>query len=139
MRMRAVLVGLAVAATAAPLEAQDELDRAIGRAREAWLGHEISALLSTSDTVRLDIPGTATSAAMKPGQAGRVLDRYLNGADERGLDLIRVRRLEADHAYAELARVYVVKGTEEERRERLLFGFRRLDGIWRLREVRVTP
>lgn len=139
MRLRAALVGLTLMVAAAPLEAQNELDRAVDRAREAWLGHQITALLSTSDTVRLDIPGTATSAAMKPGQAARVLDKYLKGAEERGLDLVRLRRLERDHAYAELARVYVIKGTEEERRERVLFGFRQLDGIWRLREVRVTP
>jgi hypothetical protein len=126
-------------ATAGALEAQDQLDRAVSHAREAWLGHDISALLGSSDTVRLDIPGTATSAAMKPGQAARILDKYVKGADERGFELVRVRRLERDHAYAELARVYVVKGTEEERRERVFFGFRQLEGIWRLREVRVTP
>ena len=139
MRLGTALVGLALVAAGGPLEAQDGLDRAVGRAREAWLGHDITALLSSSDTVRVDIPGTATSAAMKPGQAARVLDKYLKAADEHGFELIRVRRLEPDHAYAELARAYVIKGTEEEQRERVFFGFRLLDGTWRLREVRVTP
>jgi hypothetical protein len=139
VRMMAALVCALGFVSTGALRAQDGLDRVVSHARAAWMGHDVAALLSSSDTVRLDIPGTVTSAAMKPGQAGRVLDKYLRGADERGFDLVRVRRLEQDHAYAELARVYVVKGTEEERRERVFFGFRQLDGVWRLREVRVTP
>jgi hypothetical protein len=139
VRVEAALICMLGVACVATLEAQEGLDRAVSRAREAWMGHDVGALLSTSDTVRLDIPGTVTSAAMKPGQAGRVLERYIRGADERGFDLVRVRRLEPSHAYAELARVYVVKGTDEERREQVFFGFRLLEGVWRLREVRVTP
>ena len=139
VRLSAALVGLAIATAMGSVRAQDGLDRAVSQARRAWLGHDLAALLSSSDTVRLEIPGTATSAAMKPGQAGRVLDKYLKGADEVDFDLVRVRRLEEDHAYAELARVYVVRGTEERRRERVFLGFRQLDGVWRLREVRVTP
>jgi hypothetical protein len=76
---------------------------------------------------------------MRPGQATVLLEKYLKGAEELGLELVRVRRLADDHAYAEMARAYVVKGTSEERQERILFGFRQLRGIWRLREVRVTP
>ena len=89
--------------------------------------------------MRLNIPGTATANSLQPGQAARLLERYLNPSQERELDLVGLRRLAADHAYAELDRSYVVKGTSEERRERVFLGFRRLDGSWRLREVRVTP
>ena len=96
-------------------------------------------LLASSDTVRLQVPGIVTSASMKPGQAGALLQKHLKAAKEIGLDLVRIRRLAEDHAYAELARTYLVKGTSEERIERVFFGFRRLEGTWRLREVRVTP
>jgi hypothetical protein len=115
------------------------LERAVERARAAWLAHDVGALLASSDTVRLQVPGIAVSASMKPGQAGTLLQAHLKAAKEIGLDLVRIRRLAEDHAYAELARSYLVKGTSEERGERVFFGFRELDGAWRLREVRVTP
>lgn len=119
--------------------AQGSLDGAVERARGAWLSHDVEGLLAASDTVRLNVPGTASSPSMRPGQAAVLLEKYLKAAEELGLELVRIRRLAEDHAYAELARAYVVKGTSEERRERVLFGFRQLDGGWRLREVRVTP
>jgi hypothetical protein len=133
------MFGLAAALLGPPLAAQDALDLAVERARAAWLGHDVDALLEHSDTVRLNVPGTAKSASMRPGQATVLLEKYLKAAEEVELDLVRIRRLADDHAYAELARAYVVKGTAEERSERILFGFRQLSGIWRLREVRVTP
>jgi hypothetical protein len=138
MRRLAPLV-VAVLLVGQGVSAQDALDEAVERARAAWMRHEVDALLATSDTVRLNVPGTASSPSMRPGQATVLLEKYLKAAEELGLDLLRIRRLADDHAYAELARAYVVKGTSEERRERVLFGFRQLDGTWRLREVRVTP
>ncbi len=142
MRRRLALQSLHVLAAllvGSGLSAQDALDEAVERARGAWFSHDVEALLATSDTVRLNVPGTASSPAMRPGQATVLLEKYLKAAEELGLELVRIRRLADDHAYAELARAYVVKGTSEERQERVLFGFRQLQGIWRLREVRVTP
>ncbi|MDH3290829.1 MAG: hypothetical protein OEO20_11720 [Gemmatimonadota bacterium] len=138
MRRSVLLAGLVLVAFLPRLAAQEDLDRAVERAREAFFGHEVGALLATSDTVRLNIPGTAKSASMKPGQAARILEKYLHSAQERDLTLVRLRTLAEDHAYAELDRSYVVRGTSEERRERVMLGFRRVDGTWRLREVRVT-
>ena len=139
MRSRFAMLGLVPLLLAPPLAAQDALDIAVEQARAAWLGHDIDALLKHSDTVRLNVPGTAKSASLRPGQATVLLEKYLKAAEEVGLDLVRIRRLADDHAYAELARAYVVSGTAEERSERVLFGFRQLAGVWRLREVRVTP
>ncbi len=139
MRRALLAAGLLLAVLRPPLAAQDDLNRAVERARGAFFGHEVGTLLATSDTVRLNIPGTAKSASMKPGQAARVLEKYLHSAQERELTLVRLRVLAEDHAYAELDRSYVVRGTSEERRERVLMGFRRVEGTWRLREVRVTP
>jgi len=144
MRWCAVAAFLAVSA-GFPVAAQeqgiggDPLEPAVERARAAWLAHDVGALLAGSDTVRLQVPGVAASPAMKPGQAGTLLLQHLKEAKEIGLDLVRIRRLADDHAYAELARSYVVKGTSEERSERVFFGFRKVEGAWRLREVRITP
>jgi len=132
----ATLVLLLMAAGAGV--AQDALDSAVVRARQAWLGHDTELLVAGSDTMRLNIPGTA-APSLKPGQAARLLDRYLQSAQERSLELVQLRRLAPDHAYAELARAYVVKGTSEEQWERVFLGFRQLQGLWRLREVRITP
>jgi hypothetical protein len=63
----------------------------------------------------------------------------LSPTEEVSFELMNVRDLEDDHAYAEMKRVFVVKGTVEERAETVFLGFRRIDGVWRLREVRVTP
>jgi hypothetical protein len=130
---------LAAVAAAGPARAQDALDLAVERARAAWSAHDVQALLATSDTVRLQIPDVAASNALRPGQAARLLERYLATAEERSFQLVELRRLADDHAYAEVARDYVVRGTDEDRREMVFLGFRRVDGVWRLREVRVTP
>jgi hypothetical protein len=119
--------------------AQDTLEVAVEHARQAWMGHDVDRLVATSDTMRLNIPGTASAPSLRPGQAARLLGRYLHSAQERRLELVQIHRLADDHAYGELSRAYVVKGTAEEQLERVFLGFRRLDGQWRLREVRITP
>ena len=119
--------------------AQNDLDEAIEAARLAWVAHQVAALLSGSDTVRLQLPGVAEAASVRPGQATLLLDSYLSRSTEVSLSLRDVRRLAADHAYAELTRVFTVRGTSERRSETVFLGFRELGGVWRLREVRVTP
>lgn len=142
--MKSSLTGLAAAALLAgaapvPARAQTELDEAVELARRAWLEHNVGALVARSDTVRLRLPGIAVSASLQPEQAARLLERYLEPSQERSFDLVGVRRMAEDHAYAEIARRYVVKRTEDELGETVFLGFRFLDGAWRLREVRVTP
>jgi hypothetical protein len=60
-------------------------------------------------------------------------------AEERDFSLRDIKEVAAGHAYAELRRVYVVKGTSEQREETVFLGFRRIADTWRLREVRVSP
>jgi hypothetical protein len=147
MRGRRGYLGLVAACVLAvpPAGAQEvrqidyELDVAVERARAAWIEHDVQALIVGSDTVRLRIPEVTVSASLQPEQAARLLDGYLDPAQERSFELVGVRRMADDHAYAEIARCYVVKGTEEELGETVFLGFRYLDGAWRLREVRVTP
>jgi hypothetical protein len=123
----------------AGLKAQSTLEEAVAEAREAWKTHRVAALVSKSDTVRLHLPGIAMSAALKPGQASKLLGEYLEGAEELEFELREVRQLADDHAYAEMSRVFVVKGTTEKRIETVFLGFRILAGQWSLREVRITP
>lgn len=120
--------------------AQDgALAEAVERARSALAAHAVGSVVATSDTVRLQIPGVTVATALRPAQAAQLLSRYLKDAEERALELVQVRQHAADHAYAELIRRYVVRGTRDELRERVFLGFRMVGGEWRLREVRVTP
>ena len=121
------------------LTAQEDLDQVIQAAQQYWRSHDMSALVSGSDTIRLRIPGIAPSASLKPGQAARLLEQYVKSAEEISCERTGKRDLAEDHVYAEILRVYVVKGTHQERTETILFGFRRIGGRWLLREVRVTP
>lgn len=112
---------------------------AVLEAQDAWLRHDVESLVSGSDTVRLHIPDLPPSASLRPGQASRLLDRYFSPTEEISFELSNVRELAEDHAYAEVQRIYVIKGTVEQREETVFLGFRRIQGIWSLREVRVTP
>ena len=138
-RLPAVVALALLLAGQVPAAAQDGFDRAVESARQAWLSHDMEALVAGSDTVRLRIPGIAPSASLRPGQAARLLEQYLKPAQEVSFRLSGTRELADDHAYAEMVRVYVVRGTDEQREDTVLFGFRRIAGRWSLREVRVTP
>jgi len=131
----AVLLGFAV-----PASSQNgALNEMVEAAQKAWLLHDVAALVSGSDTIRLHIPDLPPSASLRPGQASRLLHRYLSPTEEVSFELANVRELADDHAYAEVQRIFVIKGTVEERAETVFLGFRRIKGVWSLREVRVTP
>ena len=117
---------------------QDGLSEAAHRAREAWLRHDMAALVAASDTVRLQLPGVPRSAALEPGQAARLLSRYVGSAREVELELRGLRRVAEDHGYAQTERRFVIEGTADERRETVFIGFRFVAGEWRVREVRVV-
>lgn len=140
---RYAAVGLALAlGTAAPDRAgaqEPGLAQAVEAARRAWLAHDVRALVAGSDTVRLRIPGVAVNHALRPAQAARLLQQYLEAAEEEAFSLTEIRSVGEGHAYAELERRHVIRGTDDRRAETVFFGFRRLDGRWRLREVRVAP
>jgi hypothetical protein len=138
-RILAVLTVAGLVVPGRSAVAQDELDLAVEQARLAWLDHDVDRLVARSDTVRLNLPGVARAASLKPGQAAKLLRQYLKPSEEREFTLRELRRLAPDHAYAEVLRRYVVEGTSEERAETAFLGFRLLAGQWQLREVRITP
>jgi hypothetical protein len=122
-----------------PLAAQEGLEPTVAGAAEAWTRHRIRDLVEGSDTVRLRIPGLAASSAVRPGQAVRLLEEYLGEAEELGFRLRGIRHVAADHAYAEFSRQFRIRGTSEVREETVFLGYRQLEGVWRLREVRIAP
>ena len=117
---------------------QMELEEAVELARSTWLSHDYMGLFASSDTVRLQLPGIGRHQGLQPAHAARFLKEYLAAANEMTFWLRRIRTASEDHAYAQITRRYVVRGTTDERVETVFLGFRRVDGRWRLREVRVT-
>ncbi len=136
--LAAVAAG-SVAVVAVPATAQDALDTVVARAAGAWSQHRVRDLVEGSDTVRLRIPGLASSSAVRPGQAVRLLEDYLKDSEELGFTRRGIRYVAADHAYAEFGRRFQVRGTAEIREETIFLGYRQLEGAWRLREVRIAP
>ena len=74
-----------------------------------------------------------------PTYAASVLEEYLSSTNEIAFEVRQIRPASEGHAYVEITRRYVVEGTSDVRVETVFFGFRRIEGRWRLREVRVTP
>jgi hypothetical protein len=119
--------------------AQATLPAAAERAKQAWLAHDVQALVGASSSLVLQIPGADPSSPLGRAQAAELLRRYLRPVEERGIDVTVVREVEAGKGFVELTRRYVVAGTTELRRETLFLGFRLQGGRWALAELRVAP
>jgi hypothetical protein len=132
------LVGLLAGGAPIAASAQMNLEEIVELVRHAWLRHDYEALLASSDTVRLQFPEIGRQQGVPPAHAARVLREYLSSADEVSFELHQILTASEDHRYAQLVRKYVVKRTTDERVETVFLGFRRVEGRWRLREVRVT-
>jgi hypothetical protein len=129
---RYLAIWLVVATQATLLAAAD-------RAKQAWLAHDVQALVGASSSLVLQIPGADPSSPLGRAQAAELLRRYLRPAEERGIDVTAIREVEAGKGFVELTRRYVVVGTTELRRETLFLGFRLQGGRWALRELRTAP
>jgi len=119
--------------------AQGSLAEAAERVRQAWLVHDVQAVVGQSSSVVLQIPGADPSAPVERAQAIELLRRHLRAGAERGLIVSAVREVEPGRGYAELDRRYVVAGTSDERRETIFLGFRRPGQEWMLVELRSAP
>ncbi|MCH6547286.1 MAG: hypothetical protein IH798_02465 [Gemmatimonadetes bacterium] len=132
------LAGLLTGGAPAAVSAQLDLEEIVELVRTAWLHHDYAELLASSDTVRLQFPEIGRQQGVPPAHAARVLREYLGSADEVSFELQQILTASEDHRYAQLVRKYVVRRTTDERVETVFLGFRRVEGRWRLREVRVT-
>ncbi len=119
--------------------AQGSLAEVAERVRQAWLVHDVQAVVGQSSSVVLQIPGADPSAPVDRAQAIELLRRHLRAGAERGLRVSAVREVEPGRGYAELDRRYVVAGTSDERRETIFLGFRKPGQEWMLSELRSAP
>lgn len=119
-----------------PLAAQATLEEAARAAQRGWLAHDAEAVVGQSTRVVLQIPGVDPSAAVSRAQAVALLSRYFHSSEERGLEIVATRELEAGRGVVELERRYAVRGTSDGRRETVFLGFRLDAGRWRLSELR---
>jgi len=118
--------------------AQATLSDAAALAKAAWSAHDAPGLVGQSSNLILQIPGADPSSPLGP-QAIELLRRYFRPAEERGLDVTTIREVEPGKGFVELTRRYVIAGTTELRRETLFLGYRFLNRVWRLVEVRSAP
>ena len=130
---------LALSALVSRAQGQATLSDAAARAQRALSGHDAQALVGQSSSLVLQIPGADPSSPLGRPQAIELLRRYLRPAEERGLDVTTIREVEPGKGFIELTRRYVVSGTTELRHETLYLGYRLLDGVWRLVELRSAP
>lgn len=134
-----LFVGCAALLVPVAARAQATLPAAAEQAQRAWLAHDPQALVGQSSSLVLQIPGADPSSPLGRAQAVELLRRYLRPAEERGLDVTAIREVEPGKGFVELTRRYVVGGTAELRHETLFLGFRRVNGEWRLAELRSAP
>ena len=136
IRYPAVLLwAVALPATAA---GQSSLPEAAEAARRAWMAHDARALVESSSSLVLQLPGADPSSALGRAQAAELLRRFWRSAEERGLDVVLVREVEAGRGFVELARRFVVARTSDVRAETLFLGFRLVAGRWVLTELRTA-
>src|SRR5256885_16261951 len=93
---------IAVALVVSPVvtgtgQAQGSLAEAAERVRQAWLAHDVQAVVGQSASVVLQIPGADPSAAVDRAQALELLRRHLRAGVERALRARAVREGHAGH------------------------------------------
>ncbi len=133
-------LGLALMLAGTPLPAQAQmhaLRAAAERAREAWMAHDVVALVATSPRLLVQLPGAQPSAALGRGQASALLSDYLAPAEEVQNLVRAAREIEPGRGYVELQRQYRVAGTQEVRVQSLLLAYRLGPAGWSLVELRV--
>lgn len=112
---------------------------AAGKSAEAaWQAHDAAGLVGRSPAVVLQLPGADPSAALGRAQAIELLRRHFQSATERRVAVAAVREREPGRGVVELDRVYVVRGTSDERHETVFLGFQFVNGLWLLVEVRTA-
>lgn len=118
---------------------QSDLADTAGRIRDAWLRHDMRAVVSGPDPVEIRLPNSRPSRPLAPAQAAALLASFVDDAEETEFDLRVVRQTGDDLGYAEALRKFVVSGTSEELGHTVFLGFQRVESIWRLTEIRFSP
>ena len=143
----AVVMGGAAGRSAAPARVRpgvatrqmDSLLAAAQRVARAWRGHDFAGLVAGSPGVMVRLGGTEPSAPLRPAQAAQTLQAFAGGADELGVEVLAVRPVDVSRAYAEVQRTFAVRGTASRGVQMLYIGLRRVEGVFRVVEVRLVP
>jgi hypothetical protein len=137
-----LMVGWAAVTDAATAAAQlrPAVDAAaaarLERLRSAWLRHDAAAVVGESRVV-LQLPGQGASAPLTPAQASRTVQVLFRDATELALDVTAVRSVDPETVYAELRRVYRVRGAAESMTQAVFVAFKAAgDAGWTLVELR---
>lgn len=142
--LRCGLIGLLGVTLTAALAGQApgaELLATGEQARSAWVAGDFPALVSGVTRLQLRLPGLDPSAAIGQAQAVALLRSYVRGTIELGVAVEGAREVGPNRGFVELLRRYRLDGTQEERTETVLLGYRRAPATrtWRLVELRVAP
>jgi hypothetical protein len=138
----AVRPGATAGSTARPGAAVQQMDSLLGaaqRAARAWRQHDFVGLVAGSPGVMVRLGGTEPSAPLRPAQAVQTLQAFARGADEVEVEVLAVRPVDAGRAYAEVQRTFTGPGTSARRVQTLYVGLRRVEGVFRVVEVRLVP
>jgi hypothetical protein len=131
-------MGGAVAAQRTP-KAQDGLAIVGESARTAWAERDFARLVAGGTHVQLRLPGADPSAGVGEAQAVSLLRDYVHGTTDLAVELVSAREVGTGRAFVDLRRRYRPDGTQEERVESVLLGYRRVGARWRLVDLRVLP
>ena len=133
-------LGLGLTGTLAGQSPGVELRAAGDEARAAWLAGDFPELVAGVTRLQLRLPGLDPSAAVGPAQAVALLRSYVRGTIELEVTVKGARDVGPDRGFVELLRRYRLEGTQEERTETILLGYRRspTTRVWRLVELRAT-
>ncbi len=136
MRLPGLLVTLlALGARPAGGQALEEVAEA---ARRAFLRQEFATILAGAASVELRIQGSEAGAAMSGAQASRTLAGLVRRAEEVEVVVASARQVGEDRAYVELTRRFRLRGVQDTEAQRILLGYRRIEGRWVITEIRVV-
>ncbi len=126
-------------AQGAPAPAQaPALAAAAEQARRAWFEHDATGLVADSPRLMVQLPGADPSAALEPRQAAALIADFIASAQEVETVVRAAREVEGGRGYVELQRRYRVAGTQDDRVQSLLLGYRLGRAGWLLVELRVV-
>jgi len=132
------LIGI-LSAFPAQAVAQQEFAAVVEAARRAWLAQDPAGVVGQGSRVLLQLPGAESRSAVGREQAVRLLEGFVRRAEEVEVRVLSHREVGRGQGYAELLRLYRVRGTREVLRQRVLLAYRQGadGGRWGLVELRV--
>lgn len=136
---RWMMTGALLLGCALPGAAQrSPLDGAAAAVRRAWLSHDAPGVVASGLEILVQLPGADPAPAVHRSQAAALLRSYLAGGTDLQVTIRAAREIEPGVGYVELLRRFRVSGTQEQRTQRVLLGFRRTGARWELAELRVV-